>query len=108
MLREPTLAETCYTCHAEKRGPFLWEHAPAREDCSICHQPHGSIHTALLNTRGPWLCQQCHLGSHSSAAFDGTGIPPQGTRLQMLGKNCLNCHSQVHGSNNPSGATFTR
>ena len=108
LLREPTLAETCYTCHAEKRGPFLWEHAPAREDCSVCHQPHGSIHASLLHTRGPWLCQQCHLGSHSSAAFDGTAVPPQGARVQVIGKSCLNCHSQVHGSNSPLGAGFTR
>jgi hypothetical protein len=26
----------------------------------------------------------------------------------MLGKNCLNCHSQIHGSNHPSGARLTR
>ena len=41
-LARPTLNETCYQCHAEKRGPFLWEHPPVREDCSICHEPHGS------------------------------------------------------------------
>lgn len=23
-----TINEQCYDCHAEKRGPFLWEHAP--------------------------------------------------------------------------------
>ncbi|MDX1554906.1 MAG: DmsE family decaheme c-type cytochrome, partial [Xanthomonadales bacterium] len=47
LLREATVNETCYTCHAEKRGPFLWEHAPASEDCSLCHRPHGSNHDAL-------------------------------------------------------------
>jgi hypothetical protein len=26
----------------------------------------------------------------------------------MLGRACLNCHSQVHGSNHPSGATLHR
>jgi DmsE family decaheme c-type cytochrome len=108
MLVEPTLVETCYTCHAEKRGPFLWEHAPVREDCSICHNPHGSIHASMLNSRGPWMCQQCHLGSHSSAAFDGRGVPPQGATPQIIGQSCLNCHSQVHGSNNPAGPGFTR
>ena len=30
-----TLNDTCFTCHAEKRGPYLWEHAPVSEDCSI-------------------------------------------------------------------------
>lgn len=112
LLAEPTLNETCYTCHAEKRGPFLWEHAPVREDCSICHRPHGSVHPSLLVNRGPWLCQQCHDAQfHPSTAYSGTGLPgdalPSGAQ-QLLGKNCMNCHSQVHGSNHPSGPRLTR
>ncbi len=105
-----TVNETCYTCHAEKRGPFLWEHAPVREDCTICHQPHGSVHQAMLKNRAPWLCQQCHLAQfHPSTAYSGTGLPNQSSPAQqMLGKNCLNCHSAVHGSNHPAGARKTR
>ncbi|HRQ64249.1 MAG TPA: DmsE family decaheme c-type cytochrome [Xanthomonadaceae bacterium] len=111
-LTERTVNETCYTCHAEKRGPFLWEHPPAREDCTICHKPHGSVHPALLTHRGPWLCQQCHIAQqHPSTAYSGTGLPgesiPSGAQ-QVLGKNCMNCHSQVHGSNHPSGPRLTR
>lgn len=105
LLREPTLNETCYGCHAEKRGPFLWEHAPAREDCSLCHNAHGSVHPSLLKTRGPWLCQQCHLGTHSSGAFTDAGV---GGTVFMAGQSCLNCHSQVHGTNNPAGPRYTR
>ena len=109
MLVKATLNDTCYTCHAEKRGPFLWEHAPVREDCSNCHTPHGSNHRPLLKVRVPVLCQQCHLGdTHQSTAFSGTGIPPMGGAKQLLGKGCTNCHSQVHGSNHPSGARLTR
>jgi hypothetical protein len=26
----------------------------------------------------------------------------------LLAKSCLNCHSQVHGSNHPSGVKFMR
>jgi len=26
----------------------------------------------------------------------------------VLGQNCLNCHSQVHGSNHPSGSKLMR
>jgi DmsE family decaheme c-type cytochrome len=108
-LAKTTLNETCYTCHTEKRGPFLWEHPPAREDCTNCHVPHGSIHTPLLKARGPWLCQECHLAQfHPSTAYSGTGIPPRGATQQVLANNCLNCHSQVHGSNHPSGARKTR
>lgn len=107
-----TVNETCYGCHAEKRGPFLWEHAPVREDCTHCHRPHGSVQKAMLSARTPWLCQQCHLAQfHPSTAYSGTGLPgsatPSGAQ-QVLGSNCLNCHSQVHGSNHPSGARITR
>jgi DmsE family decaheme c-type cytochrome len=104
--------ETCYQCHADKRGPFLWEHQPVNDDCSICHKPHGSVHVSMLESRGPWLCQQCHSANfHPATAYSGTGLPgatrPSGAQ-QMLGKNCMNCHTEVHGSNHPSGARFTR
>ena len=111
LLTRSTINETCYQCHAEKRGPFLWEHAPVREDCTNCHKPHGSNQVALLKARVPWLCQQCHLApQHPSSAYSGTGLPgtPPSGAQQMLGKSCMNCHSQVHGSNHPSGPRKTR
>ena len=108
-LVQNTINETCYECHAEKRGPFVFEHQPVREDCSTCHQPHGSNYAPLLNGRGPWLCQQCHNAwNHPSMAYSGTGIPPQGASPQVLANQCLNCHNQVHGSNHPSGPGLTR
>lgn len=112
LLSGGTVNETCYRCHAEKRGPFLWEHAPVREDCTLCHKPHGSTQPALLQARTPWLCQQCHLAPfHPSTAYSGTGLPteamPSGAQ-QLLGKDCMNCHSQIHGSNHPSGVRVTR
>jgi len=97
--------EKCTQCHAEKRGPFLWEHAPASEDCNLCHTPHGSNHPALLKKRAPLLCQECHSPSgHPSARYNGTLI--NGAFLGV--KSCANCHSQVHGSNHPSGVTQLR
>jgi DmsE family decaheme c-type cytochrome len=112
LLRGSTLNEGCYSCHADLRGPFLWEHPPAREDCSNCHRPHGSVHAPLLTQRTPWLCQQCHLAQfHPSTALSGSGLPgealPSGSQ-SLLGRNCMNCHAQVHGSNHPSGAGQTR
>lgn len=108
-----TINDTCYSCHAEKRGPFLWEHPPAREDCAECHQPHGAVHAPLLKARGPFLCQQCHLAQfHPSTNYSGANIPrpgaPTGAFDKMLGQNCMNCHPKVHGTNHPSGAFFTR
>jgi DmsE family decaheme c-type cytochrome len=108
-LLQATLNEQCFQCHAEKRGPFLWEHAPASEDCSNCHQAHGSNHRALLQSRSPFLCQQCHLAAfHPSNAESGLGLPPTGAAANLLGRDCTNCHTQVHGSNHPSGAGLTR
>jgi DmsE family decaheme c-type cytochrome len=109
MLKKSNTNELCYDCHAEKRGPVLWEHAPVREDCSNCHQPHGSNHNGLLVARPPFLCQQCHLAQfHPSTSFSGDDIPPNGASRLLLNRNCMNCHTQVHGSNHPSGAGLIR
>jgi DmsE family decaheme c-type cytochrome len=108
-LRELSINDNCNSCHQEKRGPFLWEHAPASEDCSVCHRPHGSVNPRLLKARGPALCQQCHaVAFHPSLPYGGEGLAGGSANRNLLGKNCLNCHSQVHGSNHPSGARLTR
>lgn len=110
LLIKNTVTETCYTCHAEKRGPFLWEHPPASANCLNCHTPHGSSNPTLLKTRMPYLCQQCHDATfHPSTVYSGRGIaggpaPAQ----QLLLRSCANCHTQVHGSNHPSGPRLTR
>lgn len=101
-----TVNDTCYLCHAEKRGPLLWEHAPVREDCTICHTPHGSTQTRLLKNRVPFLCQQCHQTTNHSSTFYSNASSQ--TTTQLYGRACLNCHSQVHGSNHPSGAKMNR
>jgi DmsE family decaheme c-type cytochrome len=60
LLKADSVNELCYTCHAEKRGPFLWEHAPVRENCLTCHFPHGSNNEKLLVQTRPFLCSSCH------------------------------------------------
>jgi len=113
-LKHYSINENCYSCHAEKRGPFLWEHAPASEDCTLCHRVHGSNHPALLNKQGPQLCQQCHAdirtrggGRHIRNFLDFDDADPGRARFKV-GMNCANCHSKVHGSNHPSGAALQR
>ena len=111
MLIKPTLNQTCYACHAEKRGPMLWEHAPVSEDCSLCHSAHGSVRAALLTKSPPLLCQQCHSQSgHPSAARTAAALPGGGAggQIFLLAGSCTNCHSQVHGSNHPAGAKLMR
>jgi len=89
-------------CHTEKRGPFLWEHAPVRENCATCHDPHGSNNPGLLKSKGPFLCTQCHqYGGH-------VNVPRYNRASATYGKGCINCHTRVHGSNHPSGVKFTR
>ena len=118
------ISDTCYNCHAEKRGPLLWEHLPVRENCLNCHTPHGSNQARLLTERPSFLCQDCHANSgHQSAILSGAQLnstkpglpykvfPPTGaavTNFRAFARGCVNCHSQIHGSNNPSGAYFTR
>jgi len=111
LLAKPTVNQTCYTCHAEKRGPFLWEHAPAAEDCTLCHSPHGSARPSLLTKTPPLLCQQCHAAAgHPSVAYTGAALPGGGGggAAFLLAGGCINCHSQVHGSNHPSGVKLMR
>ena len=109
LLAKPTLNQTCYTCHAEKRGPLLWEHAPVSEDCSLCHTPHGSVHPGLLSKRAPLLCQQCHSQfGHPSVPRTSSGLAGGSASAMLLGRSCVNCHVQVHGSNHPSGVKLMR
>jgi DmsE family decaheme c-type cytochrome len=108
-----SINDNCYACHAEKRGPFLWEHYPATEDCSLCHRVHGSIHPYLLTRQGPQLCQQCHediraQGRQHVRRFFDFDDPDAARDRFIVGLNCMNCHSQVHGSNHPSGAYLLR
>jgi len=105
-----TVTETCTSCHTELRGPFLWEHQPVAEDCGNCHEPHGSVQPAMLKIRPPFLCQTCHEGAgHPSIANTPQGLAGgRSPSTFLVGGGCVNCHSQVHGSNHPSGRALMR
>jgi len=109
LIVDNSINENCYRCHLDKRGPFLWEHAPVRESCLNCHKAHGSNNIRLLRIREPRLCQQCHNENrHPSTAFPGgAGGTGFGDR-RILGRSCALGHSNIHGSNHPSGFAFTR
>jgi DmsE family decaheme c-type cytochrome len=122
LLVKGNVNDTCYTCHAEKRGPFLWEHGPVADDCTNCHTPHGSVTAPLLKARAPFLCQECHSGDHASSVRSAFGLTGgalttvngnqapgnQAANAQTAGRACLNCHLLIHGSNHPAGAKFQR
>jgi DmsE family decaheme c-type cytochrome len=116
MLRADTKNQLCYTCHAEKRGPFVWEHPPVEENCGTCHEPHGSRHNKLTTEKIPSLCQNCHDWSQHPGTpydnrydFNATG-GNLGSTNKLVARSCLNCHSSIHGSNAPgnAGRRFTR
>ena len=110
--------DLCFKCHASKRGPFVFEHAPVTEDCLSCHNPHGTVANNLLKQNEPFLCLQCH-ESHFHAGRIGLKEPqtlpstqwtsenPHGTegwRRAFLTK-CTQCHFKIHGTDNPSQTT---
>jgi DmsE family decaheme c-type cytochrome len=105
-----SVAELCTSCHAEKRGPYLWEHAPSRDGCVTCHDPHGSSNERMLVAKPPLLCQRCHVATrHPSTIYDqqaiGSAAAPS---VRIYARSCVTCHSAIHGSNHPSGQRFVR
>jgi predicted CXXCH cytochrome family protein len=88
--------ETCTRCHADKHGPFLFEHAAVKvEGCAVCHAPHGASSRFLLARReSRLLCLQCHGGAHAGQ----TVVPHSRLGFQERG-DCTRCHAAIHGSN---------
>lgn len=107
-LREPTLNQVCYRCHADKQGPFAYEHPPVTQDCGICHSPHGTVTNNLLHQPTTFLCLRCHSGHRvgpTSGAHSFAGLPDTGNNTEMQKAffgDCSQCHSHVHGSDLPS------
>ncbi|HTL26094.1 MAG TPA: DmsE family decaheme c-type cytochrome [Burkholderiales bacterium] len=112
MLVRDSVNDTCYSCHMEKRGPFVRTHQPVQENCALCHNPHGSVNDNLLRQRPPFLCQQCHEPtSHrgNQAGFTGPQNTAGGsTAANLLARGCLNCHTNIHGTNNPADISNER
>jgi DmsE family decaheme c-type cytochrome len=116
LLRAGSTFELCTNCHSDKRGPFIWEHAPVTEGCTSCHLPHGSNRDSLLVTSPPFLCQQCHaqlgIQNHPIELLTRENLGSAGIAAnrdaRVIGRGCINCHVQIHGSNHPSGARFHR
>ena len=109
LMKRDSVVETCYSCHMEKRGPFVHSHEPVQDDCSNCHNPHGTTTESMLKMRPPFLCQSCHTPHaavqpqlKTSPVTPGTGIAGWTGPTILQGRSCMSCHTQVHGSNNPS------
>ena len=84
----------CFKCHADKQGPFVYEHMPVKTDgCTSCHAAHGSTNSRFLRvSQVNLLCLQCH-------SFPGLGpIGPAHNQSQKY-QACTMCHPMIHGSN---------
>jgi DmsE family decaheme c-type cytochrome len=99
--------ESCSSCHADKRGPWLFEHAGiGGESCATCHDPHGSNNDRMLVSKLPFLCQRCHNHTkHPSTIYDNKVVESSN---RLFARSCVTCHSAIHGSNHPAGSTFLR
>jgi DmsE family decaheme c-type cytochrome len=102
MLRADSVNDLCYKCHAEKRGPYAFEHPPVPENCLNCHEMHGSNHSRLLVRKVPLLCESCHnLPAHPSQPYTNLHSfagPATSGKNKFFGRGCLNCHGNIHGS----------
>jgi DmsE family decaheme c-type cytochrome len=84
----------CYKCHADKQGPFVFEHLPVKtEGCTSCHTPHSSTNARFLRvSQVNLLCLQCHTLPTQSP------IGPTHNLSQKY-QACTMCHPAIHGSN---------
>ncbi len=110
MIKAESVNLLCFTCHVDKRGPFIWVHPPAEENCLICHTPHGSRHENLFAERINVICQDCHDNESHHAAnttvnpsigYDATaGFAGPNTSNRFVARGCVECHHTMHGSAN--------
>jgi DmsE family decaheme c-type cytochrome len=108
-------AQRCATCHQDVVGPWIFEHPPVVEDCTLCHDPHGAVGQNLLETVQPVICLSCHsLTDQFHHDVSATGIlgnrtidqdrptaPGQVVTRQegmTFLRRCTDCHGAIHGS----------
>lgn len=95
----------CFRCHGDKRGPFVYEHAPVRlEGCTSCHESHGSANPRMLTRHEVSnLCLECHSnivtpsGTTRTGALGGIAPGFHDMRSARF-RNCTICHVKIHGS----------
>ena len=121
-LVKATLNQTCYECHADKRGPYVFNHPPVEENCASCHNPHGSdnfrmlvrnyepeFYTKKFELTEFSLCFGCHEQERVLQKYTDTVTNfRQGDRnlhyvhvnRDRKGRTCRACHD-VHASQHP-------
>ncbi|HUI52474.1 MAG TPA: DmsE family decaheme c-type cytochrome [Terriglobales bacterium] len=91
--------QVCYKCHADKQGPYVYQHEARIEGCTICHSPHGSTNQRMLKqNQVNLLCISCHSLNASVGPSATPSFHNQATKYQA----CTLCHTAIHGSNSSS------
>lgn len=85
LLREASVAATCFECHPAGRGRYA--HEPYEEgECMACHEPHSSnARSLLLGGEGSLHCRECHLDVVAAMTSEVASH-------QSLQGECLACH----------------
>lgn len=98
--------ETCLKCHDSQRGPFVFEHEALRENCTTCHNPHGTVNDKMLKARNQTLCLQCHYQQQTTAGQLLIGGRDHAAFVQRGTCWSAGCHEAVHGSHVNSSLRF--
>ena len=118
-LKEASINLVCYRCHADKQGPYIYEHPPVTENCAICHEPHGTVENNLLRQATTFLCLRCHSGhnNHNQKLYTASGYTganasknntPNASYLPSFYTNCTQCHQNIHGTDRVSNSGLPR
>lgn len=100
--------ETCFKCHKEVKGPFVFEHDALRDGCTACHNPHGSVQDKLLLAGQTAVCLRCHHDINTNTVAGLGGGVPHGNKAGTTrtgkfdigrGEECVDHHRAPHGSN---------
>lgn len=97
--------ESCFRCHANQRGPYVFEHEASREGCTVCHTAHGSVNAKMLTIRDNNLCMKCHFQQLSGSTIL-IGGSDHTLRVQQGACWTAGCHEAVHGSRVSSALRF--
>ena len=89
--------ETCFKCHSDKRGPYVWKHDALNDGCTGCHQVHGSVNDKMLIARDFNLCLRCHAMNNYPYGHGQNGAYHDWTQAGTCWGQ--GCHPAVHGSN---------
>ena len=121
MLKAETVNQQCYSCHSDKRGPYMFAHPPVEENCLHVPQPArlGLLPVAEreaaeplpgLPRRGASPGHAVRRGGNVQQSADGTAQSAGSVNTRLIARACTNCHNNIHGSNAPGnrGQFFIR